>query len=106
MLGATRALLLERGFGRLTIAAVAESAGVGKGTIYLRWPDKQSLVVSALAEAWEPIAEPDTGNLRGDLLAITRVVSINLNGVPGKLLAPPPPSWARCRVIPASTRCG
>ena len=87
VLGATRALLLERGFGRLTIAAVADSAGVGKGTIYLRWPDKQSLVVSALAEVWEPIAEPDTGNLRDDLLAITRVVSINLNGVPGKLLA-------------------
>ena len=29
-------------------AAHAEAAGVGKGTIYLRWPDKESLVVAAL----------------------------------------------------------
>ena len=85
VLGATRDLLLERGFGGLTIAAVADAAGVGKGTIYLRWPDKESLVVAALAEVWEPVADPATDSLRGDLLAITAEVASAFNGTAGRL---------------------
>ena len=85
VLGATRDLLLERGFGGLTIAAVADAAGVGKGTIYLRWPDKESLVVAALAEVWEPVADPATDSLRGDLLAITAEVAEAFNGDAGRL---------------------
>lgn len=85
VLGATRDLLLERGFGKLTIAAVADAAGVGKGTIYLRWPDKESLVVGALADVWKPIDDPDTGSLRGDLLSVMRDITGQLNGTPGKL---------------------
>ena len=87
VLSATRDILLERGFGRLTIAAVADAAGVGKGTIYLRWPDKESLVVSALGEVWEPLVAPDTGTLRGDVLAVLRDASGHMNGAPGALLS-------------------
>ncbi len=87
VLSATRDLLLERGFGRLTIAAVADAAGVGKGTIYLRWPDKESLVVSALGEVWEPLVAPDTGTLRGDVLAVLRDAAGHMNGTPGALLS-------------------
>ena len=86
VLGATRDLLLERGFGKLTIAAVADAAGVGKGTIYLRWPDKESLVVGALADVWTPIGDPDTGTLRGDLMSMMKEITGQLNGKPGKLL--------------------
>lgn len=86
VLGATRDLLLERGFGKLTIAAVADAAGVGKGTIYLRWPDKESLVVGALADVWTPIGDPDTGTLRGDLTSMMKEIIGQLNGKPGKLL--------------------
>lgn len=85
VLGATRDLLLERGFGGLTIASVADAAGVGKGTIYLRWPDKESLVVAALADVWTPVEDPGTGSLRGDLLSVTRTITNQLNGTPGKL---------------------
>ena len=84
-LGAARSLLIESGFAGCTIAAVAERAGVGKGTIYLRWPDKESLVVAALAESWEPMADPATDSLRGDLLAITAEVASAFNGDAGRL---------------------
>jgi AcrR family transcriptional regulator len=85
VLGATRELLLTKGYGGLTIAAVAEQAGVGKGTIYLRWPDKEALVIGALREAWKPAAAPDTGTLEGDLRAIMRAAADGMNGVPGSL---------------------
>jgi AcrR family transcriptional regulator len=87
VLSATRDLLLERGFGRLTIAAVADAAGVGKGTIYLRWPDKESLVVAALGDVWEPLVAPDTGTLREDVRAVLRDASGHMNGDPGSLLS-------------------
>lgn len=85
VLGATRDLLLGKGFGGLTIAAVAEQAGVGKGTIYLRWPDKEALVIAALREAWEPAEAPDTGSLKGDLEAIMRGAAEGMNTTPGAL---------------------
>lgn len=87
VLAATRGILVDRGFGRLTIAAVADIAGVGKGTIYLRWPDKESLVVAALGEIWEPLEVPSTGSLRGDLLAVLRDASRHFNGTAGALLS-------------------
>lgn len=85
VLGATRQMLLERGFGKLTIAAVADTAGVGKGTIYLRWPDKESLVVSALADVWQPVGDPDTGTLRGDVVSAMGDITGQMNGTPGRL---------------------
>ena len=39
----------EDGFHALTIEAVAARAGVGKTTIYRRWPGKKELVIDALA---------------------------------------------------------
>lgn len=62
-------LLAEVGFGGLTIDAVAQRAGVGKATIYRRWASKEQLVLDALTNGRIPIPEPDTGNLRDDLLA-------------------------------------
>ena len=85
VLGATRDLLLEKGYGGLTIAAVADMAGVGKGTIYLRWPDKESLVVGALAEVWDPVADTDTGNLRDDLFGFMTSAMRLMNGRDGRL---------------------
>ena len=87
VLGAARALLIEKGLAGCTIAAVAQRAGVGKGTIYLRWPDRESLVVDALGEVMVVISDPDTGSVRGDLLAILDEVSESLRGEGGPLLA-------------------
>jgi AcrR family transcriptional regulator len=70
ILDATKALLEERGFVDLTIEEVAQRAGVGKATIYRRWPTKGTLVFEAFAfQFLERQPLPDTGSLSGDLLA-------------------------------------
>jgi AcrR family transcriptional regulator len=73
ILDAANELLAERGFVELTIEDVAQRAGVGKTTIYRRWPGKGTLVFEAFATDFldqQPL--PDTGSLRGDLLAALR----------------------------------
>ena len=72
LLRATQDLLIEEGFERLTVDAVAKRCGASKATIYRRWPSKVALVVAA-ALALFPVREvPDTGDLREDLLASAR----------------------------------
>ena len=61
--------LMERGFSGLTIEGVAAEAGVGKTTVYRRFPDKVQLVIAAMASVMLHDEAPDTGSLRGDLLA-------------------------------------
>lgn len=70
---AALAVFAEQGFDGLTMEAVATRAGVGKATLYRRYPGKAELVIraaSCLAAAEAP--ESDTGSLRGDLQAIAR----------------------------------
>jgi AcrR family transcriptional regulator len=54
ILQATIELLAEEGFGGLSIEAVAARAGVGKTTVYRRWPSKIPLVVDALTHLKTP----------------------------------------------------
>ncbi|HEX3791951.1 MAG TPA: TetR/AcrR family transcriptional regulator [Pseudonocardiaceae bacterium] len=71
--------LAEVGYGRLSIEAVAKRAGVGKTAVYRRWPTKQAMVVALVSEvAVAAIGLPDTGSLRGDLLAILTATSVAL----------------------------
>ena len=58
ILKATIELLAEDGFGGLSIEAVAARAGVGKTTVYRRWPSKVPLVVDALTHMKPPMAVP------------------------------------------------
>ncbi len=69
ILDATLELLQEVGFSALTVEGVAGRAGVGKATIYRRWPSKLPLVVEAFGQlpAFEDV---DTGALAGDLKAM------------------------------------
>jgi AcrR family transcriptional regulator len=61
-------LLLERGFDRMTVDDVAEAAGVGKATIYRRWPSKEQLAYDALTHLFDlEIPEPDTGSYEEDI---------------------------------------
>src|SRR5580692_11404240 len=69
ILGATVELLAERGLAAMSIEEVAARAGVGKTTIYRRWPSKGLLALDAFVASFraeQPL--PDTGTLRGDLL--------------------------------------
>jgi AcrR family transcriptional regulator len=72
ILDATLALLAEQGYDRLTMDAVAAAAHASKATLYRRWSTKALLVVDAVARAKDchRPETPDTGTLRGDLLAM------------------------------------
>jgi AcrR family transcriptional regulator len=71
---ATLELLLEVGYGSLTMEAVRQRAGVGKATIYRRWSSKEELVRDAIVFMHEDFTEIDTGSLRGDYEAIAAQV--------------------------------
>jgi AcrR family transcriptional regulator len=69
VVAATLQLLAEEGYARLTVERIAARAGVGKASLYRRWPDKVSIVLEAVSRNPERPAAPDTGSLRGDALA-------------------------------------
>ena len=67
-------LCAEAGYDGMTLEAVAARAGVSKPTIYRRCPAGKAQLVAA-AIAWRREAKPqmpDTGSLRGDLVATVR----------------------------------
>lgn len=69
-LSATRELLVEVGYPRLTVAAVAGRAGTTKPALYRRWPSLPHLVYEA-AFPDELLADMRVGNdLRTDLVSI------------------------------------
>jgi AcrR family transcriptional regulator len=73
ILAATLEILREQGYRGLTIEGVAVHAGVGRPTIYRRWPSKPALVVAALVDSARlALPSVDTGSLRGDLIAVQR----------------------------------
>lgn len=69
IVGATLALLADRGFQATTMDAIAERAGVGKTTIYRRWGSKEELLADALGELRTEPAPMEATDLRAVLLA-------------------------------------
>lgn len=87
ILDATYEMLNEVGFGALTIEGIAERAGVGKTTIYRRWPNKASLVIDAFLTAIAPeIHFTDTGSVREDLRSQMRRLIRVLNSPCGLIM--------------------
>lgn len=80
ILDATLAVLAEVGYGGLTMDLVATRAGAGKATIYRRWASKEALILDAVAHMKRKQVDldrlPDTGTLRGDLLALFKPESV------------------------------
>jgi AcrR family transcriptional regulator len=61
-------LLVELGFARLTIEAIALRAGVGKQTIYRWWASKTDILLDTfLDDALQEILPQDSGDLKKDL---------------------------------------
>ncbi|MFJ4186357.1 TetR/AcrR family transcriptional regulator [Kitasatospora sp. NPDC089509] len=54
----------------LTIEGIATAAGVGKATIYRRWPNKEALLVEVVGRLEEPIPAPTGAGARADLIAM------------------------------------
>jgi AcrR family transcriptional regulator len=62
--------LARNGIAHFSTAAVARRAGVARGTVDLRWPDREALIGAALETTSWGLREPDTGSLRGDIEAL------------------------------------
>src|SRR5216683_122687 len=57
--------LIKEGFADLRLEHVAAHAGVGKATIYRRWPSKEALALDVLMQLAAPhITIDDTGDTR------------------------------------------
>ncbi|MHB8465703.1 MAG: TetR/AcrR family transcriptional regulator [Acidimicrobiales bacterium] len=68
-------LLVEQGYGGMSVEGIAALAGVGKATIYRRWESKLELILDAVVHRGrEHVVSPDTGSLRSDLLEIFEAV--------------------------------
>lgn len=63
--------LVEVGFAKMTMESVAARARTGIAVLYRRWANKDELVLAALEHyrTSHPVEVPDTGSLRGDLIA-------------------------------------
>jgi AcrR family transcriptional regulator len=76
ILNAALEVLAETGYEGMTIDMVAARAKAGKATLYRRWSSKAELVIDAVAcmkrEQFDPENLPDTGTLRGDLIAMIK----------------------------------
>jgi len=64
----TRALLVERGYERTTVSAIAERSGVHASAIYRRWPSRLPIIEEAVFPGLQAHDVTPTGDLRTDLL--------------------------------------
>lgn len=71
-------LARELGYAKLTIEAVAARAGVGKHTVYRRWPSRGLLFLDAvLSLNTSGLNHPDTGDIVADLrVVMTRAADL------------------------------
>lgn len=74
ILDAALEVLAEVGYDRLTVSAVHKRAHASAKTVYRRWSGKEELMTAALQHAVTRAGHetgdlPDTGTLRGDLVA-------------------------------------
>jgi AcrR family transcriptional regulator len=88
LLDAAWAEITERGYDDMTIDAVAVRAGTSRAVLYRRWPNKQELVFAALAHeaGKDVVTAPDTGSLRGDVIALLKQANKVRAGVVAQLV--------------------
>jgi AcrR family transcriptional regulator len=96
IVAAARQLLLETGYGGLTLEAVAKRAGVSRPAIYRRYQNKAALVIDLVAQVasvdatHEGIAPrlPQTGTLRGDLVGLLGALEASFDALVAQGIAP------------------
>ncbi len=75
LLAVTVRLLRQHGYDGLTVDEVAAEGRASKATVYRSWPTKAELVLAAFIEGIQQDDDPpDTGTLRGDLVALGDMV--------------------------------
>jgi AcrR family transcriptional regulator len=88
ILRATYDLLAEVGYEALRLDAVATRARASKATLYRHWPGKAQLVADAVRVCNVTNHDcPDTGSLRGDLIAAAEMMSASMQSQDGPVFA-------------------
>ena len=80
--------LQAAGYQAMTMEAVADRAGTSRAVLYRRWPKRAELVVAALRRH-RPLLSgelPDTGSLRGDVVAVLSRMSDRLSATGPEIL--------------------
>jgi AcrR family transcriptional regulator len=79
--------LIEVGYADFTLDGVAARAGTSRPVLARRWAGPAELVLAAVSHhaTLAPIEVPDTGTLRGDVLALLRHLTARTNEVAGIL---------------------
>jgi AcrR family transcriptional regulator len=83
LLDAAWAELSAVGYQKLTMEGVADRAGTSRAVLYRRWAGRPELVIAALRRHRPMLSGdiPDTGSLRGDVLALLGRMSARLTEV-------------------------
>ncbi|WP_104164392.1 TetR/AcrR family transcriptional regulator [Cryobacterium sp. N22] len=87
IIAAALEMLGEVGYAGFSIAGVARRAGVGKPTVYRRWPQKSQLVVEAMATQMPGETGVRVGSVAEQLLDYATRLSVTLTQTPlGRVL--------------------
>jgi AcrR family transcriptional regulator len=87
VLAATLTVLGDRGLDKLTVAEVAQRAGVHETSVRRRWGTRENLVCDALlSHSEQSLPIPDTGSLREDLVAFASELAAYLRTPLGRAL--------------------
>jgi AcrR family transcriptional regulator len=93
LLDAAWAELAEKGYAKFAMDAIAVRAGTSRPVLYRRWSDRHELLRAVIGHVLgrDTFEVPDTGSLRGDVVALmhqvnnagsrfTAIVSVHLGG--------------------------
>src|SRR5256885_5375505 len=86
----------------ISIESVAARAGVGKATIYRRWPNKEALLIDAVSSVKGEPPRIAGENVREDLIALLRPVAVPPNGRAAKIM---PCLFSEIQRSPELNRC-
>ena len=83
LVDAAWAELQSAGYRDLTMEAIADRAGTSRAVLYRRWQGLPELVIAAIRRHRPMLSGevPDTGSLRGDVLALLRRTSATLTEI-------------------------